>query len=650
MPAGNWTCMDGTNLDFSTWALSEPQNATGNNCATLPLTNGLWKADDCFKLKLFPTHSCYGYGSWIGPMNWTQGEDYCLGCHLTSIHSYEEEQILISIHFILYQPIWTGAISYDGGIRWVWSDETLWDYNPWGPNDPYMNTSACAQLWGVGLVDHYCSEITRWTQKKKEMKQFLLFILIFITIKFIGVVEPIPTGDVYHGNQRYWTLEANENTYLALHVLKESIKLVFPKEKTIGELLSGLKLYSPSENGKCEDTIGSLDFTLVIDVQNHIRGAAFVDTFNNIRTVKTHLFEKCGSNEQSYASPPIDVNPTPLEDRSRQCFQSTVPFQVYDNIKHVMELQVSGTFQCQVFMELPSYMKIENVKLPEYKKIGLNETFLGHDETFWWKTGTDKMLPSAVSFDSNRNVKLDVLKSTKMIPYFFRIGSGQPIPSMKFIFGSNCNDAKFELFANLRDSSDCKIGITLIQDGYEILTKNGVLRKIKDSTKSPTLIFGENQVYVKVASPLSINEFETCQLRNTPDVPADQFVLQLGPPENIATCDKAEIILHHSDVVNGIEVLIDRSKIPVPIIALNETSDNSTNSSSPDGETASAAFEWWWWLIAGILLVLVLVIVAVLIYMFCYRRGWCCKKQKKTKSPKIQLSSIENEQELVTRK
>uniref|UniRef100_A0A914PQ96 C-type lectin domain-containing protein n=1 Tax=Panagrolaimus davidi TaxID=227884 RepID=A0A914PQ96_9BILA len=202
MPGGNWTWMDGTPVDFTDWDKGEQKNVSGNNCAALNLNNGIWKAHDCFKEKPFvckvekshfevtttttttyptyanctypfmyfePTHSCYGYGNWAGPMNWTQSEQYCLGYggHLTSIRSYEEEHFLIAIHYILYQPIWTGAISYDGGIKWEWSDGSTWDYNPWASSSPYMNTSACGELWAVGLVDHYCSEITRIVCKVK---------------------------------------------------------------------------------------------------------------------------------------------------------------------------------------------------------------------------------------------------------------------------------------------------------------------------------------------------------------------------------------------------------------------------------------------------------------------------------------------------
>uniref|UniRef100_A0AC34FVV4 Uncharacterized protein n=1 Tax=Panagrolaimus sp. ES5 TaxID=591445 RepID=A0AC34FVV4_9BILA len=335
------------------------------------------------------------------------------------------------------------------------------------------------------------------------MKHIQLFFLCFLIINFVGSIE-------YHGSRRFYTSVIDGKVHIALHVVKEPVKLIFPKSKTFTNLVSDIKLYSVTENGKCEDQINTLKFKLLINVEKYLRGEIRVIALDEDEKVVTmYLYEKCRRIERAddYKSKSIDGKYVDLE--GGECFENGAPFQSYASTKNRMELQVNESFACQAYFILPTYMEIENYKLPEIHRLGLNDSFAGHDETFWWKTGNGDMLPSGVSFDSNKNVKIDVLKSTKIIPYFFRIGTGQPIPSLKFNFGSNCNGAKFELFVNLQDSSDCKIGVKVIQDGYEISTKNGVLKKIKDSTKSPTLIFGENQVYVKVASPLSINEFET---------------------------------------------------------------------------------------------------------------------------------------------
>uniref|UniRef100_A0A914YM57 Uncharacterized protein n=1 Tax=Panagrolaimus superbus TaxID=310955 RepID=A0A914YM57_9BILA len=164
---------------------------------------------------------------------------------------------------------------------------------------------------------------------------------------------------------------------------KYPIKLLFPKEITFAELLFGLKLYSPTENEKCEDT-KSLNFDLLIDDKNDIHGEIELErTSSGIQKVAAYLFEKCNGDERTryYAAPLIDGNSETLAITGRHCYANgSVPFQVYnkDDTKHVMELQTSGTFECQVFLELPAYTKLEDIKLPEYAKIKLNESFDGH--------------------------------------------------------------------------------------------------------------------------------------------------------------------------------------------------------------------------------------------------------------------------------
>uniref|UniRef100_A0AC34GTW2 C-type lectin domain-containing protein n=1 Tax=Panagrolaimus sp. ES5 TaxID=591445 RepID=A0AC34GTW2_9BILA len=116
----NWT--DGTNFDFTDWNKGEPKNVTGSNCAALSVIDGIWSAQDCFKLKPFvckilptadspvyknctigwfyfaPTDSCYGVSAKGFVGNWTASEGYCekLGAFLPSFNSFAEYQLVTS--------------------------------------------------------------------------------------------------------------------------------------------------------------------------------------------------------------------------------------------------------------------------------------------------------------------------------------------------------------------------------------------------------------------------------------------------------------------------------------------------------------------------------------------------------------------------
>uniref|UniRef100_A0A914YAH6 Uncharacterized protein n=1 Tax=Panagrolaimus superbus TaxID=310955 RepID=A0A914YAH6_9BILA len=190
------------------------------------------------------------------------------------------------------------------------------------------------------------------------MKQLLLFsFLIFYGIKFVGSDEQSTAADEYHGNIRQWTIKDDGKLHIALHILKDpTIKLVFPKEITFDKLLSDLKLYSPGGRGHCKD-LKVLNFTLKISAKKGIYGEIKVISH---RTT-ANLFEKCGDSDPSlYAFPLIDSRPADLENEdSRRCFENdTVPFQVYisDNTKNFLELQTSGTFECQVFLEIVRFL------------------------------------------------------------------------------------------------------------------------------------------------------------------------------------------------------------------------------------------------------------------------------------------------------
>uniref|UniRef100_A0AC34GNF3 Uncharacterized protein n=1 Tax=Panagrolaimus sp. ES5 TaxID=591445 RepID=A0AC34GNF3_9BILA len=239
------------------------------------------------------------------------------------------------------------------------------------------------------------------------MKEIYLYCVCFFVITLVGSIE-------YHGDRRFYTTVIDGKTYIALHILKEPIKLGFPKDKTIDNLVSDIQLYSPTENGKCKDEKNTLNFTLKIADQNHIRGETLTEIVNNVRSVTTYLYERCGGDERRrhYIDKTIDVNPESLESDRRRCFLLTAPFRLYDkdNTKHVMDLQVNGTFECQVFLILPPYMEVEDLKLNDTGKLKLNETFAGHDEKYWWRTenNDDEMIPNGITFDENKNVKINL--------------------------------------------------------------------------------------------------------------------------------------------------------------------------------------------------------------------------------------------------
>uniref|UniRef100_A0A914Y2E0 Uncharacterized protein n=1 Tax=Panagrolaimus superbus TaxID=310955 RepID=A0A914Y2E0_9BILA len=113
-------------------------------------------------------------------------------------------------------------------------------------------------------------------------------------------------------------------------------------------------------------------------------------------------------------------NPVNLENPGRRCFKlENASFQAYDKdtSKNVMKLEASGSIGCQIFMELPQYMQIEDFPLPNAPYLVLNSTFDGNNASFWWKKDNDKMIPSAVSFDGSGNVEINIFNSTKDIPF-----------------------------------------------------------------------------------------------------------------------------------------------------------------------------------------------------------------------------------------
>uniref|UniRef100_A0AC35GKP6 Uncharacterized protein n=1 Tax=Panagrolaimus sp. PS1159 TaxID=55785 RepID=A0AC35GKP6_9BILA len=221
------------------------------------------------------------------------------------------------------------------------------------------------------------------------------------------------------------------------------------------------------------------------------------------------------------------------------------------------------------------------------------------------------------------------------MPYFFRIGSEQPIPTFKFNFGAICKNAKFELYLNLKP--ECQVSLHLSENGFSVSTK--ITPNIDFNGLPSLMVFGEKYVSVKIVSPLAIKSLEICELPNEPDVPLDQFVLQIAPNGDVQECKKAEIVLLNSNMIHGTEVLIDRSKIVDSINATTESENNSTLASivTTPKSVESAEFAWWWIVVGGILFFGI--IVGIIVFIFCIRR----RRQQKKKLPPVE-SIVEDEE------
>jgi hypothetical protein len=425
---------------------------------------------------------------------------------------------------------------------------------------------------------------------------------LFLLLLFIAGTAALPE---YHGDRRFWTVvDADGRTKVALHVLDAPVNLIFPKDKTVAQLLSDMKSFSPSGNVKCQDTTNKMGFTLLFDDQNHIRGEIKMAPDVGGQKVIMFLYQKCGVTEvpHVYATGMIEGNEQKLESDGRTCFKNGEPlFRPHgtNTADNVMELKVSpgapGAFGCQVFMILPEYMLVEDVPLPKAQVNPLNSTFVEEGDEYWWKTKAHEWLPSAVSF-VKEDVKINILNSSKATPIFLRIGNNSAIPTFKFAFPPSCSSSKTELFLNFEVKPECKIEIQTTQAGFMFSTKGAPAKEIKDASKSPTLVFDETKhlVYVKVKDPLCVQAFDTCTMAKAV---SDQLVVQIAPGEG-SRCDSAEVTLNRKDIERSIDVLIDRSKI----VESNETiSTNGTENTTiaavtaaTTAESANAGFQWWW--------------------------------------------------------
>uniref|UniRef100_A0A914PE93 Uncharacterized protein n=1 Tax=Panagrolaimus davidi TaxID=227884 RepID=A0A914PE93_9BILA len=467
------------------------------------------------------------------------------------------------------------------------------------------------------------------------MKQFCLLLLFIVGLSAI----------VYHGDRRHWTIvDADGKTNVALHLLDEHVDLIFPSNKTFAQIASDMKLYSPIGNVQCQDTANTLGFTLLFDDRNHIRGEIKMALTGDGQKVKVYLYEKCGVTELPGVTITaiIEGAAQPLENNGRTCFLHADPFQQYgsDATRSSMKLQVTpGNFGCQVFLILPNYMHIKDVELKEPTTLSLNATYAGENETFWWKKDNDAMLQPAVKF-VGKNVKIDILNSAKTDPYYFRVGTVQPIPALNFVFGPNCHGSTFDIYVNLRDSLECKFTIHLTQTGFRFSTNtSSTFISADPSPISLVLVYTNQHVFVKINAPLSISSFPACAEDRW--FAADQFVIQVEHVEKTVDCKKAEIWIHKSDFVKDIEVLVDKSRFISKIATTTSTMesgnttiiDNSTvASSTKKGDEAESAGFQWWWILIPILVIVAGVAIAVAII--------CIQRRRRNKIPKRKIQHV----------
>uniref|UniRef100_A0AC35GCC5 Uncharacterized protein n=1 Tax=Panagrolaimus sp. PS1159 TaxID=55785 RepID=A0AC35GCC5_9BILA len=205
------------------------------------------------------------------------------------------------------------------------------------------------------------------------------------------------------------------------------------------------------------------------------------------------------------------------------------------------------------------YMHVRDFDFKEPTTLSLNATFAGKDETFWWKKDNHAMLQKAVKF-VGKNVKIDMLNSAKNDPYYFRVGTVQPIPALNFEFGPKCHGSTFDIYVNLRDSPECKSTIRLTQTGFKFSTNTfSTFISADPSPTSLVLVYDSKQhVFVKVNQPLSISKFPACAEDRL--FAADQFVIQVEHVEKTVDCKKAEIWIRKSDFVKDIEVLVNKNQ------------------------------------------------------------------------------------------
>uniref|UniRef100_A0A914CNQ2 C-type lectin domain-containing protein n=1 Tax=Acrobeloides nanus TaxID=290746 RepID=A0A914CNQ2_9BILA len=197
-----WTWTDGKPFSYANWEKGEPKN--GNNCTYINPSGGKWLSADCSQPKPYlceipvnndqsptcstcvcptqsicPTqspitvacdsgwtyyknsNSCYKVH--VENLTWTDAQQVCInqGSNLTSIHSADENQFIISITrtgmnvYDVGEP-WIGLNALEDDINFSWVDGTPLNYTNWGPNRPAtpISTFPVCYITSDNLIDY----------------------------------------------------------------------------------------------------------------------------------------------------------------------------------------------------------------------------------------------------------------------------------------------------------------------------------------------------------------------------------------------------------------------------------------------------------------------------------------------------------------
>ncbi|XP_077993991.1 macrophage mannose receptor 1-like [Glandiceps talaboti] len=199
---GNFEWLDGSTLEFTNWAVDEPNNyGEGEDCVEIYRGEdkyGEWNDQDCFLIREYvckkrkynggfvtepvkPTpvfdpkcgsgyeyhassSTCYKFVT-DGDLTWEDAENQCRkgGGHLLSISGLLEEYYITARLYGVNTPeLWIGANdrTVEGG--WTWSDGSAFAYLNWGPGQP--------NNYDHGYTREDCSEIVvstgQWNDDK----------------------------------------------------------------------------------------------------------------------------------------------------------------------------------------------------------------------------------------------------------------------------------------------------------------------------------------------------------------------------------------------------------------------------------------------------------------------------------------------------